>query len=89
MTNPSSLHRERAPSRCRRGALRSMLADRAGARPPSLRTRNPPMGKRRWRLPRKIELTLIQLCMERAIAIDGILRRLKHVDTQVRPSRDV
>jgi hypothetical protein len=34
-------------------------------------------------VPRKIELALLRLCMERANAVNGILRRLKHVATQV------
>jgi len=34
-------------------------------------------------VPRKIELALLRLCMERANAIDGILRRLKHVATPI------
>jgi hypothetical protein len=34
-------------------------------------------------VPRKIELDLLRLCMERANAVNGILRRLKHVATQV------
>ena len=34
-------------------------------------------------VPRKIELDLLRLCMERANAVNGILKRLKHVATQV------
>jgi hypothetical protein len=34
-------------------------------------------------VPRKIELALLRLCMERANAIDQILRRLKHVATPI------
>ena len=34
-------------------------------------------------VPRKIELALLRLCMARANAIDGILRRLKHVATPI------
>jgi hypothetical protein len=32
-------------------------------------------------VPREIELALLRLCMERANAVNGILRRLKHVAT--------
>ena len=44
---------------------------------------------RRWvngadDVPRKIELALLRLCMERANAIDRILRRLKHVATPIK-----
>ena len=35
-------------------------------------------------VPRKIELALLRLCMERANAIDRILRRLKHVATPIK-----